>query len=46
MEQDHEQIVDGRVRRYYRLTESGEVALSSEAEKRHKVATEALRRLA
>lgn len=46
VEQDHDQIVDGRLRRYYRLTEIGEVALRDEAAKRQKVTSEALRRLA
>jgi DNA-binding PadR family transcriptional regulator len=31
IEVDHEEIVDGRLRRYYRLTPSGTAALSAEA---------------
>jgi PadR family transcriptional regulator, regulatory protein PadR len=40
-----EEIVDGRLRRYYRLTESGSVALDAESRRRMSVSKEALRRL-
>lgn len=33
VEIDHEEIVDGRTRRYYRITEEGDAALASEAER-------------
>jgi DNA-binding PadR family transcriptional regulator len=36
---------DGRVRRYYRLTPSGAEALREEAQRRHRLAEIALRRL-
>jgi DNA-binding PadR family transcriptional regulator len=41
----NEEIVDGRFRRYYRLTESGSAMLSSESRRRLTVSKEALRRL-
>ncbi len=41
----NEEIVDGRFRRYYRLTESGSAMLSSESRRRVTVSKEALRRL-
>jgi DNA-binding PadR family transcriptional regulator len=46
---DHEEIVDGRLRRYYRLTPAGSSFLAEEAERLRanaKVATTRLRRLA
>jgi DNA-binding PadR family transcriptional regulator len=33
VEPDHEEIVDGRLRRYYRLTEAGSAALAAETER-------------
>lgn len=33
LEIDHEEIVDGRPRRYYRLTDDGAVALAAETER-------------
>jgi DNA-binding PadR family transcriptional regulator len=41
----NEEVVDGRFRRYYRLTESGSATLSSESRRRMAVSKEALRRL-
>jgi DNA-binding PadR family transcriptional regulator len=40
-----EEVVEGRLRRYYALTESGTVALSAYATRMVSVSTEALRRL-
>ena len=45
VEIDHEQIVDGRLRRYYRLTGEGATRLHAEASERQHSAREALRRL-
>jgi len=42
---DHEEIVDGRPRRYYRLTESGTAALAAETERLARNASTASRRL-
>ena len=42
---DREQVVDGRLRRYYRLTEHGSKTLAGEATKRQRSATVALERL-
>ncbi len=42
---DREDVVDGRVRRYYRLTASGDAAATAEAERRAAAATAALRRI-
>ncbi|WP_213456863.1 PadR family transcriptional regulator [Rhizomonospora bruguierae] len=33
LERDREEVADGRLRRYYRLTEAGSVALTAEAER-------------
>jgi DNA-binding PadR family transcriptional regulator len=41
----NEEIVDGRLRRYYRLTESGRAVLSLESVRRLAISKEALRRL-
>jgi PadR family transcriptional regulator PadR len=41
----HEETVDGRLRRYYRLTEAGGVALDLDSRRRMAVSKEALRRL-
>ena len=41
----NEEVVDGRFRRYYRLTDSGSATLSSESKRRMAVSKEALRRL-
>jgi len=41
-----EEIVDGRVRRYYRLTDDGRGALASELERREQLLTAARNRLA
>jgi DNA-binding PadR family transcriptional regulator len=43
---DREEIVDGRLRRYYRLTDSGACLLDAEAERRRRTADAAQRRLA
>jgi PadR family transcriptional regulator PadR len=46
VEVDHEEVVQGRLRRYYRLTDSGRRCLSVEAERQSanaRVASEALR---
>ncbi|MFC4113459.1 PadR family transcriptional regulator [Nonomuraea zeae] len=44
IETDREEVVDGRARRYYRLTPSGEARLSAEAERlRHNAETAAAR---
>lgn len=40
-----EEVVEGRLRRYYRLTESGNAMLEAESKQRLAVAKEALRRL-
>jgi PadR family transcriptional regulator PadR len=40
-----EEVVEGRLRRYYRLTESGNAMLETESKQRLAVAKEALRRL-
>jgi DNA-binding PadR family transcriptional regulator len=40
-----EEVVEGRLRRYYRLTESGSAMLEAESKQRLTVAKEALRRL-
>jgi PadR family transcriptional regulator len=45
IEVDREEIVEGRLRRYYRLTPSGITVLSAEAARLHANATAALRRL-
>jgi len=45
IELDSEEIVDGRLRRYYRLTESGNLMLGVESRRRMAVSKEALRRL-
>jgi DNA-binding PadR family transcriptional regulator len=42
---DREEIVEGRLRRYYRLTPDGEIRLAAEAARLHANATAALRRL-
>jgi DNA-binding PadR family transcriptional regulator len=42
---DREEIVDSRLRRYYRLTPEGEKRLAEEAARLHANATAALRRL-
>src|ERR1700693_119413 len=41
----NEEVVDGRLRRYYRLTESGSAVLSVESRRRMAISKEALRRL-
>jgi len=40
-----EEVVDGRLRRYYRLTEHGTATLGAESRRRVAVSKEALRRL-
>jgi DNA-binding PadR family transcriptional regulator len=45
IEVDREEIVEGRLRRYYRLSPSGTAVLSAEAARLHANATAALRRL-
>ncbi len=40
-----EEVVDGRLRRYYRLTENGTATLAVESRRRVAVSNEALRRL-
>jgi DNA-binding PadR family transcriptional regulator len=45
VEVDHEEVVDGRLRRYYKLTEAGSAALDAEAHRRLVISKEALRRL-
>lgn len=40
-----EEVVEGRLRRYYRLTTAGSAVLDSESKQRLTLATEALRRL-
>jgi DNA-binding PadR family transcriptional regulator len=42
---DHEEIVENRLRRYYRLTSDGETRLAEEAARLHANAMAALRRL-
>ena len=42
---DREEVVDNRLRRYYRLTEEGAKRLAAEADRLHAHATAALRRL-
>jgi DNA-binding PadR family transcriptional regulator len=42
---DREEIVENRLRRYYRLTPEGETRLAAEAARLHANATAALRRL-
>jgi DNA-binding PadR family transcriptional regulator len=42
---DHDEVVDSRLRRYYRLTESGAEFLAAEARRHHQQAETALRRL-
>ncbi len=46
VEPDHEEIVDGRLRRYYRLTESGAGMLAEEASRLQRNAEAAQQRLA
>ncbi len=41
----NEEVVDGRLRRYYRLTEPGRAALGVESRRRMTISKEALRRL-
>lgn len=43
---DHEEVVDGRLRRYYRLTDRGEAALAAETERMRRHVTAASERLA
>ncbi|MFC7722834.1 hypothetical protein [Nonomuraea recticatena] len=45
METDHEEVVDGRARRYYRLTTEGAALLSAEAERLRRNADTAAARL-
>ena len=45
VELDREEVVDGRLRRYYRLTEQGTETLTAEAVRRQRSATVALDRL-
>jgi PadR family transcriptional regulator PadR len=45
VEVDREETVDGRARRYYRLTDSGSATLAEEAARRARSASTALRRL-
>lgn len=45
VEVDHEEVVDSRLRRYYRLTEDGRTRLEAEASRTRKQAATALRRL-
>jgi DNA-binding PadR family transcriptional regulator len=45
IEADHEEIVDARLRRYYRLTQRGTAALAAEAERLRANAAVASRRL-
>jgi DNA-binding PadR family transcriptional regulator len=45
IEVDREEIVEGRLRRYYRLTRAGTTVLAQEAARLHANATAALRRL-
>jgi DNA-binding PadR family transcriptional regulator len=43
---DHEEVVDGRFRRYYKLTEHGHEVLAAETERLTKLIGQAQRRLA
>jgi len=43
---DHEEVVDGRFRRYYKLTEDGRQALAAETERLAVLAARARKRLA
>jgi len=45
VETDREEVVDGRARRYYRLTSEGEARLAAEAERLRRNADTALSRL-
>jgi len=45
VEADREEIVDGRLRRYYRLTAAGAQRLAAEVERMHASAVTAARRL-
>jgi DNA-binding PadR family transcriptional regulator len=45
VEVEREEVVDSRLRRYYRLTRDGATLLTSEAQRRRSQATSALRRL-
>ncbi|GAA3804303.1 PadR family transcriptional regulator [Sphaerisporangium flaviroseum] len=45
IETDHEEVVDGRARRYYRLTAEGTARLSAEAERLRRHADTAAARL-
>ena len=45
VEPDREEVADGRLRRYYRLTPDGTAVLAEEAARLHANATAALRRL-
>ncbi|MGX6605261.1 PadR family transcriptional regulator [Micromonosporaceae bacterium Da 78-11] len=45
VEVDHEEVVDGRPRRYYRLTADGTTALTEQASQQARSASTALRRL-
>jgi DNA-binding PadR family transcriptional regulator len=45
IEVDHEEVVDGRLRRYYRLCERGDEVLAAEAARLQANATAALTRL-
>jgi DNA-binding PadR family transcriptional regulator len=45
VEPDHEEIADGRLRRYYRLTEDGASVLEAETERMQRNAAVAARRL-
>jgi len=42
---DRDEVVDGRLRKYYRLTEHGSTTLADEATRRQRSATAALERL-
>jgi DNA-binding PadR family transcriptional regulator len=45
VEVDHEEVVDSRLRRYYRLTDDGAARLAAEARRKRRQADAALRRL-
>ena len=45
VELDHEEVVDSRLRRYYRLTDAGGAHLAAEASRTRQQANTALRRL-
>ena len=45
IEVEREEVVEGRLRRYYRLTESGNLTLGVESRRRMTISKEALRRL-